>query len=623
MLWVAAAWAQDENLPQRVSMNWRNAGNLALERGLPGVATGPVPRVWYSTDGNTLYAQLSTGVVVETSDFEVWKTSERKPGAARVDVSVRRMPETGAKTASAGDALYAAGSQVYRSTDGGANWTDLTQHAGSSILGGPVLDLAVSPREPGEVTVTTRDGIWRTLDSGLSWAGMNDGLVNFPGSRILSLPAAARGLRVAADDLAAYEWVPGERKAWREIRDNEFAADLERRAAWTQLFGVSITATAVSGPQMYAGAVDGRIWASSDGGASWQPFKLQEMGAIQRIVVDPSDARIALAAVGARPADLAAPRSGAHILRTINGGGFWDDLTNNLADVAAFGVAFERASGTIYAATANGLFMTTGDLNGLGPATAWRAVEGGETWRNTAVLDVRLSAGGHHLYAIAAGRGVFSALAPHRRDQPRLVNATDLETASVAAPGSLLTLAGRDIRAAQLGSGTQAPVLASTADRSEIQVPFDVQGDSVQIRFPAAGLQFGLPLQPAAPSIFIDRDGSPMLLDAATGAMLDGMTAARPGSRIQVLMSGLGRVKPDWPAGVPAPSDAPPEVVAKVRAWVGGAPVDVVRAVLAPGYVGFYLVEIEIPPIVNYGPSELYLDAGGRESNRVRLVIEP
>ena len=50
---------------------------------------------------------------------------------------------------------------------------------------------------------------------------------------------------------------------------------------------------------------------------------------------------------------------------------------------------------------------------------------------------------------------------------------------------------------------------------------------------------------------------------------------------------------------------------------------DVVRAVLAPGYIGFYLVEIEIPNIVNYGPVELYIDAEGRLSNRVRVVVAP
>lgn len=604
-------------------MNWRSAGNLALERGLPGVASGPVSRVWYAADGAVLYAQLSTGAIVETSDFEVWKTSASKVVPPRASATVRRVPEPDAKTAGTTDAVYAGATQVYRSTDGGANWANLTQHDGRSILGGSIVDIAASPREAGEVTVTTRDGIWRSMDGGMSWSGLNDGLPNFPDARILSLPAGSRGIRLAAGD-AAFEWVPGERKAWREIRDADLMADLERRQQWTERFGIEITATAAVGSQLYAGASDGRIWASSDAGATWQPFKLREMGAIQRIVVDATDSRIAVAAVGARPGDLEAGRAGAHILRTINGGGFWDDLTANLADVPAYGVAFERASGTIYAATAAGLFMTTGDLNGLGPATAWRAVEGGESWRDsTAVLDVRLSAGGHHLYAVAEGRGVFSSLAPHRRDNPRLVNATNLETAAAAAPGSLLTLAGRDVRSAQLSSGMSAPVLASTPERSEIQVPFDAQGDSVQIQFDTAGLRFGLALQPAVPSIFIDRDGSPMLLDAATGMMLDGMTAARPGSRIQVLMSGLGRVKPEWPAGVPAPSDGPPEVVAKVRAWLGGAPVEVSRAVLAPGYVGFYLVEIEIPPIVNYGASELYVEASGRESNRVRVVIEP
>ena len=69
--------------------------------------------------------------------------------------------------------------------------------------------------------------------------------------------------------------------------------------------------------------------------------------------------------------------------------------------------------------------------------------------------------------------------------------------------------------------------------------------------------------------------------------------------------------------------DAPPAVVAKVRAWLDRTPVEVTRAVLAPGYVGFYLIEIELPGIVNYGPAELYIEAEGRESNRVRVFIEP
>ena len=51
--------------------------------------------------------------------------------------------------------------------------------------------------------------------------------------------------------------------------------------------------------------------------------------------------------------------------------------------------------------------------------------------------------------------------------------------------------------------------------------------------------------------------------------------------------------------------------------------VEVTRAELAPGYVGFYLVEITVPKIVNYGPAELYVDVDGASSNRVRVYIEP
>jgi uncharacterized protein (TIGR03437 family) len=66
-----------------------------------------------------------------------------------------------------------------------------------------------------------------------------------------------------------------------------------------------------------------------------------------------------------------------------------------------------------------------------------------------------------------------------------------------------------------------------------------------------------------------------------------------------------------------------PKVVTPVKALLDRVPVDVTRAVLAPGFVGFYLVEIEIPKIVNYGPAELYIEAGGQSSNRVRVYIQP
>jgi uncharacterized protein (TIGR03437 family) len=123
--------------------------------------------------------------------------------------------------------------------------------------------------------------------------------------------------------------------------------------------------------------------------------------------------------------------------------------------------------------------------------------------------------------------------------------------------------------------------------------------------------------------IFVARDGSPMLLDSDQGVTLDAMNPAHSGTRIQILATGLGRVAPDWPTGVPAPLQNSPHVAGSVHVYLDRAPVEVTRAQLAPGYIGFYLVEITIPKITNYGPAELYLDVDGAASNRVRVYIEP
>jgi uncharacterized protein (TIGR03437 family) len=63
--------------------------------------------------------------------------------------------------------------------------------------------------------------------------------------------------------------------------------------------------------------------------------------------------------------------------------------------------------------------------------------------------------------------------------------------------------------------------------------------------------------------------------------------------------------------------------VASVRAYLDGAAVEVTAATLAPGYVGFYLVQIQLPRIANAGPGELVIEAEGQQSNRVRLYLEP
>jgi uncharacterized protein (TIGR03437 family) len=104
---------------------------------------------------------------------------------------------------------------------------------------------------------------------------------------------------------------------------------------------------------------------------------------------------------------------------------------------------------------------------------------------------------------------------------------------------------------------------------------------------------------------------------------LDVRTSARSNGRIQILATGLGRVQPNWPTNQQAPLDNPPAVAAAVKVYLDGTPLQVTRATLAPGYIGFYLIEAQLPAITNLGTSELYVTAEGQESNRVQVVTEP
>jgi uncharacterized protein (TIGR03437 family) len=230
---------------------------------------------------------------------------------------------------------------------------------------------------------------------------------------------------------------------------------------------------------------------------------------------------------------------------------------------------------------------------------------------------------GRQLFVALDGYGVYATPAPHRPTRPRLVNAADFSSRP-AAPGSLLSVIGARVAAAQAGA-LNFPVLAASDQESQLQVPFEANGPSVSLDIAADSgrYTYPLPVQAASPAIFIDDEGAPMLLDADTELMLDAGHSARSNSRIQILATGLGRVRPAWPAGLPAPLENVPVVTGRVAAYLDRVPVEVTRATLAPGYIGFYLIELQLPKIVNFGPAELYLTVDGQESNRVRVYLEP
>src|SRR5439155_17322763 len=191
-------------------------------------------------------------------------------------------------------------------------------------------EAAVVPRRHGlagvaldarQLVVASERGVWRSLDGGMSWNGLNRFLPNLMVRRILASPANGRGVEVEIDGLGAAELPAGNSgaaAAWQAVADARSGRDAGTRRAYSVQLGAEITAAATAGDVVYAGSSDGRIWVSTDRGRTWSLPRLGGSGPVESFFVDAQAPRLALAALGG---------SGPHIQRTINAGGFWDELT--------------------------------------------------------------------------------------------------------------------------------------------------------------------------------------------------------------------------------------------------------------------------------------------------------
>lgn len=615
-------------VPSPAETEWRKVGGASVELMLAGPATGPVDRVWFSPDGSVLYARTVSGKTFQTANFETWVPASeaavppRPPAAQAV-----RLPENGASAVAAPNnraTVYSLGQHLFRSDDEGRSWLNLTAFKSAAVVGTGQRSVAVPPApvDRDQLIVANDYGVWRSMDGGRSWSGLNQFLPNLAVKRILSTPSGTAGTRIQVDNLGVLELPPGG-SVWYPVQapDPANEAALMKWAASAlgdELAGAEITAAGsaanAAANAVYAGASDGRIWVSSDGG----PFRLNRQAngsRVERILVEPQHPQVAVAALSGK---------GPHVLRTTNFGYmyYWDSLDGNLPDGAVHGITADFAAGALYAAGEKGVYWTHADLeNNTTDPVKWNSLS--ENLPAAEAVDVRLDPAGVQLYVALDGYGVFAAAAPHRLRNIQIVNAADYSLRP-AAPGGLLSVIGGQVSAAR-GGNLDYPVLKVLGNASQIQVPFEAVGPNVALALQTSNgsLTRDIAVQPISPAILVGPDGAPMLWDADSGLPLDVRSPAHSNGRLQIWATGLGKVHPQWPTGMPAPLEDPPAVAAQVRVYLDRSPVEVTRATLLPGYIGFYLIEVQLPAITNAGTSELFISADGQESNRVQVVLEP
>ena len=371
-------------------------------------------------------AQTASGRVFETGDFEHLKLSSSGAAPARTSASGAR-------------AYLVSRDNLFASEDNGRTWLNLTGFNNRSVIGDGFTAVVVSPADQQQISAANRYGVWRSVDSGMTWHSLNHDLP------ALAVRRLADRRSIVLDDgtllnLSAGVWKPSSGSRPR-------------------------------GPPSYN---------SSPRTAS----------PIDRFWVDSDQHDVALAAAGG------------HLFRTVNGGLFWDDVTASMPASEVHGITADRSAGVVYLATERGVYRGDISLTDAGPVNPnWRSISAelpaAPAW------DVRLNVD-NTLTVALDGYGVFETPAPHQTHTVRIVNGADLSDRA-AAPGSLVSVLGAKVDNVSEGY----PVVASSDQSSQLQVPFEAEAGRLSLTLQTASGQWSAPIviKRAAPSIFVDSEG--------------------------------------------------------------------------------------------------------------------
>src|SRR4029077_17032467 len=178
-------------------------------------------------------------------------------------------------------------------------------------------------------------------------------------------------------------------------------------------------------------------------------------------------------------------------------------------------------------------------------------------------------------------------------------------------------------------NGVPMPMLFVSSGQINGQLPFNVDGSATMTLRTPGGISdnFYFSIQPAAPSIFRSGAAGPMtnlatIIRADNNELVTPSNPLHPGDQIVIYATGLGRTSPPVDTGLPAPSDPLPIALIVPDVTLGGVPMKISYAGLAPGEVGVYQINATVPPKPPQGMEiPLVVNQGGASTSlSVRVV---
>jgi polysaccharide biosynthesis protein PslG len=176
-----------------------------------------------------------------------------------------------------------------------------------------------------------------------------------------------------------------------------------------------------------------------------------------------------------------------------------------------------------------------------------------------------------------------------------------------------------------LVNGNPVPLWYVSPTQINFQIPYSTGGTvSVAVKSgTASSAPVMLPLQAAAPGIFLDSQGRAIVQNASDGYSLNGPgRPAAAGTTVVAYLTGLGAVDNPGPDGVPAPNSPLARAMQQYSATIGGVLATVDFLGLVPGSIGLAQANIRVPNLPA-GDYPLTISVGGVISNAAAMSIGP
>jgi len=220
-----------------------------------------------------------------------------------------------------------------------------------------------------------------------------------------------------------------------------------------------------------------------------------------------------------------------------------------------------------------------------------------------------------------------------------VLNGASFAIGAPIAPGSIASVFGSGFGSSPLGvtvliGGIAAPLFAVSPQQINFQVPWQLSGEAQAALTVTSGdltsASINVPLAAAAPGIFLlSSAGQAAALIAntasivASAAAFPGSRPAQPGEYITIYCTGLGAVTNQPATGALSGTGTLSYTsTGPITVSIGGVAAPVSFSGLAPGYLGLYQVNVQVPAKAPTGPAvPLTISTGGMTSNQATIAV--